>query len=149
MSHDTASSTTTSPSKGFDTNGTKTRLGGLAHQGWIIATFLAVASLKGVPSIRLRRGLGVTPKTAWFLDRHLGEEKDSNGGPFTVAGRGRRNLRSGYSSGTSGTQAGESWLMLDVSLANGPCARSKLAPVGDEKKRVLDSRRCAGGSLRS
>ena len=27
--------------------------------------------------------------------------------------------------------------MLDVSLANGPYARSKLAPVGDEKRECL------------
>ena len=45
----------------------------LGYQNWLIAIYLFQTSLKGVSSMKLRRDLGVTQKTAWFMAHRLRE----------------------------------------------------------------------------
>ena len=45
----------------------------LGYQVWAIATYLMTTGLKGQSSLKLRRDLGVTQKTAWFLAHRIRE----------------------------------------------------------------------------
>ena len=40
---------------------------------WLYAIYLDTTSLKGVSSMKLQRDLGVTQKTAWFMQQHIRE----------------------------------------------------------------------------
>ena len=40
---------------------------------WLMAIYLDVTSLKGVSSMKLHRDLGVTQKTAWFIQHRIRE----------------------------------------------------------------------------
>ena len=45
----------------------------LGYQKWVIAIYLWAISLKGVSSMRLHRDLGITQKTAWYVNQRLRE----------------------------------------------------------------------------
>ena len=49
------------------------RFPNLGFQVWAIAVFLVATNLKGISSMKLHRGLGVTRKTAWFLAHRIRE----------------------------------------------------------------------------
>ncbi len=40
---------------------------------WVIAVYLQITSLKGVASMKLHRDLGITQKTAWFMEHRIRE----------------------------------------------------------------------------
>ncbi len=46
---------------------------------WVFATYLYVTNLKGVSSVKLRRDIKVTQKTAWFMLHRLREAWDQSG----------------------------------------------------------------------
>ena len=43
-------------------------------QKWAYAIYLDVTSLKGVSSMKLHRDLGITQKTAWFMQQRIRED---------------------------------------------------------------------------
>ena len=43
----------------------------ISYQDWVLATFEIMTSLKSVSSMKLRRDLGITQKSAWFLAHRL------------------------------------------------------------------------------
>ncbi len=49
---------------------------------WAIAIYLMSTNLKGVSSMKLYRDLGITQKTAWFLNHRIREAYATNGGLF-------------------------------------------------------------------
>ncbi len=52
---------------------------------WVYAIYLDVTSLKGVASMKLHRDLGVTQKTAWFMQQRIREAFQAEG-PVVFAG---------------------------------------------------------------
>ena len=52
----------------------------ITYQEWAIAVYLFVTNLKGVSSMKLRRDLGRTQKTAWHLAHRLREVWARKGG---------------------------------------------------------------------
>ena len=49
---------------------------------WVYAIYLDVTSLKGVSSMKLHREIGVTQKTAWFMQQRIREAFGNSGGTF-------------------------------------------------------------------
>lgn len=49
---------------------------------WALASYLMTTSLKGVSSMKLHRDLGITQKTAWFLEHRIREAWASDKGLF-------------------------------------------------------------------
>ena len=49
---------------------------------WVYAIYLDVTSLKGVSSMKLHREIGVTQKTAWFMQQRIREAFGNYGGTF-------------------------------------------------------------------
>lgn len=55
----------------------------LALHKWALAYYLVTTNLKGVSSMKLHRDLGVTQKTAWFMEHRIRETwKDAPSGMF-------------------------------------------------------------------
>lgn len=55
----------------------------LGYRVWALAIHLMTASLKGVSSMKLHRGLGITQKSAWHLAHRIRETwADNSGAPF-------------------------------------------------------------------
>ena len=52
---------------------------------WVYAIYLDCTSLKGVSSMKLRRDLGITQKTAWFMQQRIREAFRAEG-PVVFAG---------------------------------------------------------------
>jgi len=52
---------------------------------WVYAIYLDVTSLKGVSSMKLHRDIGVTQKTAWFMQQRIREAFRSEG-PMVFVG---------------------------------------------------------------
>lgn len=50
---------------------------------WLLAMYLMSTSLKGVSSMKLHRDLGVTQKTAWFLEHRIRKAMESDNGLFS------------------------------------------------------------------
>ncbi len=99
--------------------GTVMRSSKLGYRVWALATYLHVASLKGVSSMKLHRDLGITQKHAWHLGHRLREawgdrEREAFEGGVevdeTFVGGKRKNMRAGkrrelrerYGSGAGG-----------------------------------------------
>ena len=53
--------------------GTVTAKSHVPLRKWLMAMYLDVTSLKGVSSMKLYRDLGVTQKTAWFIQQRIRE----------------------------------------------------------------------------
>ena len=49
---------------------------------WALAAYLMTTNLKGVSSLKLHRDLGITQKTAWFLEHRIRQAWASDGGLF-------------------------------------------------------------------
>lgn len=49
-------------------------------QKWFIAIYLLTTNKKGISSINLAKQIGVTQKTAWFMDHRIREAMKQNGG---------------------------------------------------------------------
>ena len=49
---------------------------------WALASFLMTTNLKGVSSLKLHRDLGITQKTAWFLNHRIRRAWESGDGLF-------------------------------------------------------------------
>ena len=45
----------------------------IPYQKWVIAMYLYVSNLKGVSSMKIHRDLGITQKSAWFMQHRLRE----------------------------------------------------------------------------
>ena len=56
----------------------------VGYQKWAMAIYLMTTNLKGVSSMKLRRDMGVTQKTAWCMARRIREGLDANAGIFAV-----------------------------------------------------------------
>lgn len=54
----------------------------LGVQTWLLAVYLLTTGLKGTSSLKLRRDLGVTQKTAWYLAHRIRVAMDWDGGLF-------------------------------------------------------------------
>ncbi len=52
---------------------------------WVYAIYLDVTSLKGVASMKLHRQLGITQKTAWFMQQRIREAFAHQGLPSQMA----------------------------------------------------------------
>ncbi len=52
-------------------------------QKWLMAIYMLHTSRKGVSSIQMAKQLGVTQKTAWFLDHRIREAMRQRGGIFS------------------------------------------------------------------
>ena len=63
--------------------GTVMEASNLPYQDWAIAIYLFTTNLKGVSSMKLRRDLGRTQKTAWHLAHRLREAWSQDGVAFT------------------------------------------------------------------
>ena len=55
-------------------------------QDWLIAMLLLTTGLKGVSSMKLRRDLGITQKSAWFLAHRLRDAMAQSGGGSAFEG---------------------------------------------------------------
>ena len=53
----------------------------LGHQTWLLATYLLSTSLKSVSSMKLRRDLDITQKSAWHLAHRLRRALEEDDGP--------------------------------------------------------------------
>lgn len=49
---------------------------------WLLAMFIMSTSLRGCSSMKLHRDLGITQKTAWFLEHRIRKAWESDGGLF-------------------------------------------------------------------
>jgi len=49
-------------------------------QKWFVAIYLLTASKKGISSVQLAQQVGVTQKTAWFMDHRIRKSLTQNGG---------------------------------------------------------------------
>ena len=49
---------------------------------WALAAYLMTTNLKGVSSLKLHRDLGITQKTAWFLEHRIRQAWATDGGLF-------------------------------------------------------------------
>ena len=63
--------------------GTVMEASNLGYQDWAIAIYLFTTNLKGISSMKLRRDLGRTQKTAWHLAHRLREAWSQEGVAFT------------------------------------------------------------------
>ena len=63
--------------------GTVMEASNLGYQDWAIAIYLFTTNIKGVSSMKLRRDLGRTQKTAWHLAHRLREAWSQEGVAFT------------------------------------------------------------------
>ena len=54
----------------------------LGVQTWLLAVYLLTTGLKGTSSLKLRRDLGVTQKTAWYLAHRIRKAMERDGGLF-------------------------------------------------------------------
>ncbi len=69
--------------------GTVMEASNIGYQDWLFAMFLVATNLKGVSSMKLRRDLGVTQKTAWHLAHRIRQgwsstKKQTFAGPVEV-----------------------------------------------------------------
>ena len=72
----------------------------IGYKDWLFAMYLISTNLKGVSSMKLKRDLGVTQKTAWHLAHRIRRALKSKGGLFlgpvevdeTYVGGRRRNM---------------------------------------------------------
>ena len=55
----------------------------IGYQDWLLAAFLLNTSLKGVSSMKLHRGWGISQKSAWFLAHRLRAALSQDREPFT------------------------------------------------------------------
>ncbi len=87
--------------KDFSTKtGTLMQGSNLGFQKWAIAIYLMATNIKGVSSMRLHRELGITQKSAWFMEHRIRETWEDNSplfrGPVevdeTYVGGKRRNM---------------------------------------------------------
>ena len=62
--------------------GTVMECSNLSYQKWVVAIYLFVTSGKGISSMKMHRELGVTQKTAWFLDHRIREAFETKMDPF-------------------------------------------------------------------
>ena len=53
---------------------------------WVYAIYLDTTSLKGVASMKLHRELGITQKTAWFMQQRIREAFADQGAPVLMQG---------------------------------------------------------------
>lgn len=52
----------------------------ISIQKWFVAIYLLSTSKKGISSVQLAKQVGVTQKTAWFMDHRIREAMKQNGG---------------------------------------------------------------------
>ena len=65
--------------KDFSTKtGTLMQGSNLGFQKWAIAIYLMTTNIKGVSSMRLHRELGITQKSAWFMEHRIRETWEDN-----------------------------------------------------------------------
>lgn len=65
--------------KDFSTKtGTLMQGSNLNYQKWAIAIYLMTTGIKGVSSMRLHRELGITQKSAWFMEHRIRETWEDN-----------------------------------------------------------------------
>ena len=64
----------------------------LGFQKWAIAIYLMTTGIKGVSSMRLHRELGITQKSAWFMEHRIRETWEDNSPLFRGPCRSGRNL---------------------------------------------------------
>ena len=57
----------------------------ISIQKWVYAIYLDVTSLKGVAAMKLHRDIGISYKTAWFMQQRIREAFDATG-PMVMAG---------------------------------------------------------------
>ena len=55
----------------------------LSLSKWALASYLMTTNLKGVSSMKLHRDLGITQKTAWFLEHRIRKAWESDNGLFS------------------------------------------------------------------
>ncbi len=55
----------------------------LGYQTWALAIYILTTSLRGVSSMKLRRDLGITQKSAWHLAHRIRKAWESEGGLFS------------------------------------------------------------------
>ena len=58
----------------------------MGYQKWAIATYMFATSQKGVSSMKLHRELGITQKSAWFMEHRLRESWRTLAGVDAMAG---------------------------------------------------------------
>ena len=64
----------------------------LGFQKWAIAIYLMTTGIKGVSSMRLHRELGITQKSAWFMEHRIRETWEDNSPLFRGPVEVERNL---------------------------------------------------------
>ena len=72
----------------------------LSYQKWAIAVYLVTTSLKGVSSMKLRRDLKVTQKTAWYMLHRIRAFYSQTNAPFD----GEVEVDEGYFGGEEGNR---------------------------------------------
>ena len=57
------------------------------YQKWAIAIYQMTTNLKGVSSMKLSRDLGVTQRTAWYMEHRIRKALERNNALFSGEGR--------------------------------------------------------------
>ena len=125
--------------KDFSTKtGTLMQGSNLGFQKWAIAIYLMTTGIKGVSSMRLHRELGITQKSAWFMEHRIRETWEDNSplfaGPVEVdetyiAGRKRTATR------TSARRERKAAVARPLLLVRGIVPASRSAPLSCRTQR--------------
>ena len=105
---------------------------------WLMAAYLMTTARKGISSVQMAKELGVTQKTAWFLEHRIREALASNNGLFggpvevdeTYVGGKSKNRQVSKRSGRKGPQDG----------------KAVVAGAKDRETRQVKARVVAGGA---
>ena len=54
----------------------------IGYQAWLIAVYSMTTNLKGISSMKLHRGLGITQKSAWYMAHRIRESWKDDQAPF-------------------------------------------------------------------
>lgn len=125
--------------------GTPMECSPLPIRKWVYAIYLDVTSLKGVSSMKLSRDLGVTQKTAWFLQQRIREAFSHKGPAFTgpvevdeaYFGGKRRNMSNKKRKALAGTGRGTVGKTAVAGIKDRPSNRVQATVVRNTKSETM------------